>query len=85
MELAADALDTAGVERETHFPYRELLSTHLPEVNFRGKEHRRVQYAVLTAFAVRRDGPRDIGHLIATRPGPRPARTHPDTARTERA
>ena len=32
--------------------YRELLSTHLPEVAFRGKEHRRIQYAVLTAYAV---------------------------------
>ena len=52
MELAADALDTAGVERETGVVYRELLSTHLPEVEFRGKEHRRIQYTVLTAFAV---------------------------------
>jgi len=52
MELAADALDTAGVERETGVAYQELLSTHLPEVEFRGKEHRRIQYAVLTAFAV---------------------------------
>jgi acetoin utilization deacetylase AcuC-like enzyme len=52
MELAADALATAGVERETRVAYQELLSTHLPEVEFRGKEHRRIQYAVLTAFAV---------------------------------
>ncbi len=27
--------------------YRELLSTHLPEVVFRGKEHRRIQYGFL--------------------------------------
>ena len=52
MELAADALDTAGVERDTGIAYRELLSTHLSEVEFRGKEHRRIQYAVLTVFAV---------------------------------
>lgn len=32
--------------------YRELLATHLSEVEFRGKEHRRIQYAILTAFAV---------------------------------
>jgi len=52
LELSADALETAAVERETGVAYRDLLSTHLPEVEFRGKEHRRIQYAVLTAFAV---------------------------------
>jgi hypothetical protein len=52
LELSADALETAAVERETGAAYRDLLSTHLPEVAFRGKEHRRIQYAVLTAFAV---------------------------------
>jgi hypothetical protein len=52
MELSADALDTVGIERESSVAYRELLSTHLPEVEFRGKEKRRIQYAVLTAFAV---------------------------------
>jgi hypothetical protein len=52
MELSADALDAAGAERQTGVVYRDLLSTHLPEVEFRGKEHRRIQYAILTAFAV---------------------------------
>jgi len=52
MELAADALAVAGVEREPGVAYRELLSLHLPEVAFRGKENRRIQYAVLTAYAV---------------------------------
>lgn len=52
MELAADALGVAGAEREPGVAYRELLSLHLPEVAFRGKEHRRIQYAVLTAYAV---------------------------------
>ena len=52
MKLTADALHAAGVEREPGIEYRELMSTHLPEVGFRGKEHRRIQYAVLTAFAV---------------------------------
>ena len=52
LELAADALAVAGVGREPGVVYRELLSTHLPEVAFRGKEHRRIQYAVLTAYAV---------------------------------
>jgi len=52
MELAADALRTAGVQRAPGIAYRELLSKHLGEVEFRGKEHRRIQYAILTAFAV---------------------------------
>ncbi len=32
--------------------YRSLLADHLAEVEFRGKDHRRIQYAVLTAYAV---------------------------------
>jgi hypothetical protein len=52
MELAADALRTAGVERAPGVAYRDLLSKHLGEVEFRGKEHRRIQYVILTAFAV---------------------------------
>jgi hypothetical protein len=52
MELAAYALAVAGVARQPGVVYRDLLSTHLPEVVFRGEEHRRIQYAVLTAYAV---------------------------------
>ena len=52
MELAADALRAAGVERAPGVAYRDLLSKHLGEVEFRGKGHRRIQYAILTAFAV---------------------------------
>ena len=52
MELAADALGVAGLERDSGVVYRELLSTFLPEVAFRGKEHRRIQYTVLAAYAV---------------------------------
>jgi len=53
MELAADALDLADTQRADGVVYRDLLSRHLPEVEFRGKEHRHIQYAVLTPFAVR--------------------------------
>ena len=53
MELAADALDLVGDERADGVVYRDLLSQHLAEVEFRGKEHRRIQYAVLAPFAVR--------------------------------
>lgn len=52
MELAADALEAAGAERKSPFAYRELLSMHLAEVEFRGQECQRIQYSVLTAFAV---------------------------------
>jgi hypothetical protein len=52
MELAADSLDLSGFDRDHPVEYRVLLSTHLAEVDLRGKEHRRIQYAVLTAFAV---------------------------------
>ena len=53
MELAADALDVVGTTRADAVVYRELLSKHLPEVEFRGKEQSRIQYVVLTPFAVR--------------------------------
>jgi hypothetical protein len=53
VELAAEALDVVGSKRADVVVFRELLSRHLPEVEFRGKEHRRIQYAVLTPFAVR--------------------------------
>ena len=53
MELAADALDLVDSQRTDGVPYRDLLSERLPEVEFRGKEHRRIQYAVFTPFAVR--------------------------------
>lgn len=52
MELAADALAIARAGRNTGVVYQELLSTYLPEVAFRGKENRRIRYAVLTAYAV---------------------------------
>lgn len=52
MTLAADALELAGANRTDPVEEAQLLPVHLPEVEFRGKENRRIQYAVLTAFAV---------------------------------
>lgn len=52
MELGADALALAGVTRGGGFGYGELMSRHLAEVEFRGKERRRMEFAVLAAFAV---------------------------------
>lgn len=53
LELAADTLDVIGTTRADAVAYRDLLSRQLPEIEFRGKEHRRIQYAMLTPFAVR--------------------------------
>jgi hypothetical protein len=52
MQLSANALAQANLDPQHPVDYRALLSTHLSEISFRGKEHRRIQYAVLTAFAV---------------------------------
>lgn len=52
MELAADALEAASTDWQRRVDYTDLLSTYLPEAKFKGKERRRIQYAVLTAFAV---------------------------------
>lgn len=53
MELAADALEIAEVERSHPVSYENLLSTFLPEAAFKGKENRYIQYAILTTFAIR--------------------------------
>ena len=53
MELAADALDLAGINRDTAIPYEGLLEAHLPECQFRGRENRKIQYAILTSAALR--------------------------------
>ncbi len=53
MELAADAFDVAGVGRDTAIPYEGLLEAHLPECQFRGRENRKIQYAILTSAASR--------------------------------
>jgi hypothetical protein len=51
MGIAVDALDTAGVDGQHRLDHAVLLSTHLAEVEFRGKQRRYIQYAVLAAFA----------------------------------
>jgi hypothetical protein len=52
MHIAVDALDKAAVDRQHPLDHAELLSPHLPEVEIRGKQQRRIQYGVLAAFAV---------------------------------
>lgn len=53
MGLAADALQLADISRAAPIDHEHLLSSYLPEVTFKGKERQRIQYAVVTAFAVR--------------------------------
>ena len=48
MELAADALDIAEATRNDPVPYEGLRETHLAECNFRGRDNRKIQYAILT-------------------------------------
>lgn len=53
MRLAADALEAGGVDRDRPLPYEGLLETHLPECEFRGRENRKIQDAILTSASVR--------------------------------
>ena len=53
MGVAADALEVAGVTRDRPIAYEGLRETYLPECEFRGRENRKVQYAILTSAAVR--------------------------------
>ena len=51
--LAADALDLAEVTGQQPIPYEGLREKFLPECEFRGRENRKIQYAVLVAAAAR--------------------------------
>jgi hypothetical protein len=53
MEIAADALEIAGISRDASIPYEGLREAHLPECSFRGRENRKIQYAILTSASFR--------------------------------
>jgi hypothetical protein len=53
MDLAADALEIAEATRNDPVPYEGLRETYLPECEFRGRDNRRIQYAILTSASVR--------------------------------
>jgi hypothetical protein len=53
MDLAADALEIADATRNDPVPYEGLRETYLPECEFRGRDNRRIQYAILTSASVR--------------------------------
>jgi hypothetical protein len=53
MGLAADALDVAGVARTDPIAYETLLVDHLPEVGFKGKQYRKIRFAVMSSAGLR--------------------------------
>ena len=53
MDLAADALEIADATRNDPIPYEGLREIYLPECEFRGRDNRRIQYAILTSASVR--------------------------------
>jgi len=53
LRVAADALELANVGRAEPVGYEGLLDRHLPEHRFRGRERRKIQFAVLASAAER--------------------------------
>lgn len=53
LSLAGEALQLAGVGADHPIPYEGLLDRHLAEQRFRGREHRKFQFAVLASAAER--------------------------------
>jgi hypothetical protein len=53
MRLAADALEVAGIDRADPIEYEALLADHLPEIEFRGKQYRKIRFAVMSSAGLR--------------------------------
>ena len=52
LRLAADALDWCGASQADPLPLEGLRERFLPECDFRGRQNRKLQYAVLAAAAL---------------------------------
>ena len=52
LRLAADALDWCGASRADPLPLEGLRGRFLPECTFRGRQDKKLQYAVLAAAAL---------------------------------
>jgi hypothetical protein len=52
LHLAADALDWCGASQADPLPLESLRERFLPECAFRGRQNRKLQYAVLAAAAL---------------------------------
>lgn len=53
MRLSADALQVAGVGAGDPIPYEGLREKHLGECKFRGRENRKIQFAILASASAR--------------------------------
>ncbi|HEV2071301.1 MAG TPA: hypothetical protein VGR26_16040 [Acidimicrobiales bacterium] len=53
ISLAVDALDAAGIERDSPLAYEGLRERHLAECRFRSRDHKKIQFAVLAIGATR--------------------------------
>lgn len=53
MHLAADALEEAGIDRADPIEYESLLADHLPEIEFKGKQYRKIRFAVMSSAGLR--------------------------------
>jgi hypothetical protein len=53
MRLSADALDVAGVGQDDPIPYTELGEKYLGECTFRGRENRKIRFAILASASAR--------------------------------
>ncbi|MGI9624908.1 MAG: hypothetical protein ACR2PK_18925 [Acidimicrobiales bacterium] len=52
-QVAGEALELAKVDRDDPIAYETLLADHLPEVEFRGKENRKIRFAVMSVASLR--------------------------------
>jgi hypothetical protein len=53
LHVGATALDLAGASAENPVAYEGLLDTHLAECSFRGRENRKIQFAILGMASTR--------------------------------
>ncbi len=53
ISLAVDALDAAGIERDSPLADEGLRERHLAECRFRGRDNKEIQFAVLAIGATR--------------------------------
>ena len=53
MRMAADALELAEIDRADPITYETLLADHLPEIEFKGKQYRKIRFAVMSSAGLR--------------------------------
>lgn len=53
VQVALQALEMAQVDHNDPIAYETLLADHLPEVDFRGKENRKIRFTVMTVASLR--------------------------------